>query len=93
MGVCFILQYTPHDVLDAKDCLFHLNCVHRGYAFEEVRDSKDSPESDREEDAVAGGRKVVILGDTISSIPMAPLSLDCDVIAHEATFSKGVVQQ
>ena len=35
------------------------------------------------------GRKVVILGDTISSHALAPLALGCDIISHEATFMKG----
>jgi ribonuclease Z len=38
----------------------------------------------------AVGRKVAILGDTVASAPMAPLALDCDVIAHEATFKAGM---
>jgi len=32
---------------------------------------------------------VAILGDTIASHPLAPLALDCDMIAHEATFMSG----
>ena len=35
------------------------------------------------------GRKVVILGDTISSHALAPLALGCDIISHEATFMTG----
>ncbi len=31
-------------------------------------------------------RKVVVMGDTVSSRPMAPLAWGCDVLAHEATF-------
>jgi ribonuclease BN (tRNA processing enzyme) len=33
--------------------------------------------------------QVAILGDTIVSTPLAPLALNCDVIAHEATFMTG----
>ncbi|GAX80145.1 hypothetical protein CEUSTIGMA_g7583.t1 [Chlamydomonas eustigma] len=36
------------------------------------------------------GRKVVILGDTVSSYPIAPIALNCDLIAHEATFMEGM---
>lgn len=35
-------------------------------------------------------KKVVILGDTIDSSPIAPLALNCDLISHEATFRKGM---
>jgi hypothetical protein len=39
-------------------------------------------------------RKVVILGDTINSVPIGPLAAGCDVLSHEATFSKvGGVEQ
>lgn len=30
------------------------------------------------------------MGDTVSSAPVAPLALDCDMIAHEATFMRGM---
>ncbi|GIL84558.1 hypothetical protein Vretimale_14606 [Volvox reticuliferus] len=35
-------------------------------------------------------RKVVVLGDTVSSKPIAPLAAGCDVISHEATFARGM---
>ncbi|KAL6748432.1 beta-lactamase-like protein [Haematococcus lacustris] len=35
-------------------------------------------------------RKVVLLGDTISSRPIAPLALGADLLAHEATFMEGM---
>ena len=58
---------------------------------DESSEASTTPLDDSHREAVAGrGRKVVILGDTISSVPIAPLSLGCDVIAHEATFSQGV---
>lgn len=33
-------------------------------------------------------RKVAVLGDTIDSRAIAPLALGCDVLSHEATFSR-----
>ncbi|KAG2452691.1 hypothetical protein HYH02_002923 [Chlamydomonas schloesseri] len=38
-------------------------------------------------------RKVVVLGDTVSSKPIAPLAAGCDVVAHEATFAAGMEQK
>lgn len=40
---------------------------------------------------IAGdGRKVVVLGDTINSTAMAPLAAGADMLAHEATFRRGM---
>jgi len=36
------------------------------------------------------GRKVVLLGDTINSNPIAPLAIGCDLLSHEATFMAGM---
>jgi ribonuclease Z len=36
------------------------------------------------------GRKVVLLGDTVDSAALAPLALGADLIAHEATFARGM---
>ena len=49
-----------------------------GFVFEEL----DEEGSTR--------KKVVILGDTIDSSPIAPLAFNCDLISHEATFRKGM---
>jgi ribonuclease Z len=36
------------------------------------------------------GRKVVLLGDTVDSAALAPLALGADLVAHEATFARGM---
>eukprot|EP00198_Chlamydomonas_reinhardtii_P011249 XP_001700586.1 RNase Z-like protein [Chlamydomonas reinhardtii] len=45
--------------------------------------------------AVPGARrrKVVVMGDTVSSRAIAPLAAGCDVMAHEATFAAGMEQK
>jgi ribonuclease Z len=35
----------------------------------------------------AARRKVVVLGDTINSKPLAPLAAGADLLTHEATFA------
>lgn len=38
-------------------------------------------------------RRVVILGDTMQSEPIAPLAVNADLLAHEATFSRGMEEK
>ncbi|GLC39336.1 hypothetical protein PLESTB_000895900 [Pleodorina starrii] len=51
-----------------------------GYVFMEARPYEEG----------ARRRKVVVLGDTVSSRPIAPLAAGCDVMSHEATFARGM---
>jgi ribonuclease Z len=36
------------------------------------------------------GRRVVLLGDTVDSRPIAPVALGADLVSHEATFAAGM---
>jgi len=59
-----------------------------GYVFQE---QQDGGSGDGGSDGGGGhGRKVVLLGDTMDSLAIAPLALGADVLSHEATFREGM---
>ncbi|KXZ49870.1 hypothetical protein GPECTOR_19g321 [Gonium pectorale] len=51
-----------------------------GYVFRERQPAQEG----------AKRRKVVVMGDTVSSRAIAPLAAGCDVLSHEATFAAGM---
>lgn len=63
-----------------------------GYVFEErvqPAAATSSSSSDSSSNSVRG-RRVVLLGDTVDSRPIAPIALGADLVSHEATFAAGM---
>jgi len=57
-----------------------------GYVFEEPQESLGDT-------LVRPGRKMVLLGDTCDSTAIANAAHGCDVISHEATYSRGMEEK
>jgi ribonuclease Z len=60
-----------------------------GYVFDEIVQPTSSSSSSSS-DSSARGRRVVLLGDTVDSRPIAPAALGADLVSHEATFAAGM---
>jgi ribonuclease Z len=62
-----------------------------GYVFEEtVVPTTPSGSSGSGSGSSARGRRVVLLGDTVDSRPIAPVAVGADLVSHEATFAAGM---
>lgn len=71
-----------------------------GYVFDEVLSSQPTAagaantntttSSSSSSDDVQLGRRVVLLGDTVDSRPIAPVAFGADLVSHEATFAAGM---
>jgi ribonuclease Z len=68
-----------------------------GYVFEEnvlpttaSGSGSSSGGSGSSSGSSARGRRVVLLGDTVDSRPIAPIAVGADLVSHEATFAAGM---